>query len=57
MRKDNELFQEATRQLDIELMEVEQQERNTKRFKHWARHWYHRYHDLPVQQPTYRVSQ
>jgi len=57
MRADNELLKEATRQLDIELMEVELEQRNQKHFKRWARRWYHRYHDLPVQQPTHRVSQ
>lgn len=48
MRRDNELLQEATRLVDIEMAEVEQIKRNEKHFKHWARRWYHRYHELPI---------
>jgi len=48
---------EPIRELDQEIIDIELEQRNQKHYKHWARRWYHRYHDLPVKEATYGVSQ
>jgi len=48
MKTYNELKKEEQKLNDDELLSIEQEQRNAKRFKHWARSWYHRYHVLPV---------
>ena len=57
MKNNSEFYHEPTRETDQEIIDIELEKRNEKHFKHWARRWYHRYHDLPVKSTIYPVSQ
>ena len=50
----NDLTTVENKKLDV--IEAEQNIRNQRQFKIWARRWYHRYHELPVKQKTYWLS-
>ena len=52
----NNKIQQLLSAVDKEIIDIELQQRNEKHFKHWAKRWYHRYHELPVKKSTYPVQ-